>query len=81
MSQRYLFDVFGRIMLIERSEDGWAAFYVGQDGKRRRADFQIPGFIDGDELAQYLDDLFHEDASPARPSVVPLPRDTVGGSG
>ncbi|MHB9836663.1 DUF7661 family protein [Paraburkholderia terrae] len=56
--------------------DGWAAFYVGQDGKRRRADFQIPGFIDGDELAQYLDDLFHEDASPARPSVVPLPRDT-----
>jgi len=30
MSQRYLFDVFGRIMLIERSEDGWAAFYVDQ---------------------------------------------------
>jgi hypothetical protein len=36
---------------------------------------------DGDELAQYLDDLFHEDASPARPSVMPLPRDTGEGGG
>jgi hypothetical protein len=81
MSQPFLFDVFGRIMLIEASEDGWAAFYVGQDGKRRRADFQIPGSIDGDELAQYLDDLFHEDASPARPSVVPFSRDSGDGSG
>jgi hypothetical protein len=80
MSQPYLFDVFGRIMLIEASEGGWVAFYVGQDGKRRRADFQIPGSIDGDELAQYLDDLFHEDASPTRPSVVPLPGDTGDGN-
>ncbi|MDR6384702.1 DUF7661 family protein [Paraburkholderia caribensis] len=79
MSQRYLFDVFGRIVSIETRSDGWAAFYIGHDGKRRRADFQIPGFIDGDQLAQYLDDLFHEDASLERPSVVPLSRGSGGG--
>ncbi|WP_423227118.1 DUF7661 family protein [Paraburkholderia hospita] len=41
----------------------------------------MPGSIDGDELAQYLDDLFHEDASPVRPSVVPFPCGSGSGSG
>ncbi|HWT35015.1 MAG TPA: hypothetical protein VN289_01975 [Paraburkholderia sp.] len=72
MAQEYRFDVFGRIVAIADIDGEWVAFYLGQDGKRRRADFPVPRFIERDELAQYLGDLFHEDATPARPSVVPL---------
>nr|WP_322045347.1 hypothetical protein [Paraburkholderia sp. J67] len=72
MQEEYRFDVFGRRMAIVRNDGMWAAFHLGVEGKRRRAAFEIPAFIKADELAQYLDDLFHEDASPQRPSVVAL---------
>lgn len=58
------FNVFGRLLLVEAGTDGWKAFYMGADGKRRVADFSIPEFLREDELAQYLDDLFHEYAMP-----------------
>ncbi len=55
------FDVFGRKVLVARIEDGWQAFYVGNEGKRRAAtDIIIPGNIDESNLLQYLDDLCHE---------------------
>ncbi|MBN3852038.1 hypothetical protein G3N59_01470 [Paraburkholderia sp. Ac-20340] len=69
MPEEYRFDVFGRQMAIVRSESGWVAYLIGTEGKRRRAAFEIPDFIAADELMQYLDDLFHEDASPQRPTV------------
>jgi hypothetical protein len=72
MSEEYRFDVFGRRMAIVRSENRWVAYLIGTEGKRRRAAFEIPDFIGADELMQYLDDLFHEDASPQRPAVVKL---------
>jgi hypothetical protein len=72
MQQEYRFDVFGRRMAIARSEGAWVAYLIGAEGKRRRAAFEIPDFVRADELAQYLDDIFHEDASPQRPCVVQL---------
>lgn len=72
MPDEYLFDVFGRIIAVATNNDGWVAFHLGQDGKRRRAEFEIPSFVAADELAQYLDDLFHEDATLSRPCVTQL---------
>ena len=55
------FDLFGREVLITRDEDGWQAFYLGNEGKRRPArDIIIPRNIEEANMAQYLDDLYHE---------------------
>lgn len=72
MPEEYRFDVFGRRMAIASRDGAWVAYLIGAEGKRRRAGFEIPDFVAANELAQYLDDLFHEDASPERPGVVLL---------
>ena len=58
------FNVFGRIFLIQREGALWQAYVVGADGKRSPAGFVVPEFIGEHELAQYLADLFHENATP-----------------
>lgn len=67
------FDVFGLRVGLERRGATWLAFWLGEEGKRRPADFVVPDFIAEDELAQYLRDLFHESASDRHPDVVRLP--------
>jgi hypothetical protein len=67
------FDVFGRIVIVERCGDKWHVFAVDSDGKRSRADVVIPPFVEEEELAQYLDDLYHESATPQHSSVRRLP--------
>ena len=64
------FNVFGLIILVERSADAWCAYYPGNDGTKRPADFVIPNDIKDDELEQYLGDLFHENARPNTAEVV-----------
>jgi hypothetical protein len=55
------FDVFGRTVLVVKADEGWQAFYPGNEGKRRPAtDITIPQDIKESELPQYLDDLCHE---------------------
>lgn len=66
---RLAFDVFGRRVVVEATADGWRAFYQGNDGKRRPADFVIPKDLDSAGIAKYLDDLFHEFATDERPRV------------
>jgi len=65
-------DVFGKYMLVERSEGMWRTYQLGADGKRRRVDTVAPESLTEDELAQYFDDLYHEAATPLRPAVVRL---------
>jgi hypothetical protein len=72
MEREYRFDVFGRIVAVTSKNDAWVVHHIGQEGKRRRADFEIPPFVTADELLQYLDDLFHENASIVRPAVLKL---------
>jgi len=68
------FDVFGRRVLLERRAEGWEVFYLGSEGKRRRAeDIFIPSEILEEELERYLADLCHEGATPRNPSVTRVP--------
>lgn len=66
---RLLFDVFGRRVIVEATSQGWAAFYSGNDGKRRPANIAIPAHLARQDIAQYLDDLFHESATARHPTV------------
>ncbi len=64
------FDVFGRVVLVAEFENGWSAFYLGAEGKRRPAkDIVVPPDILESEIEQYLGDLFHEWATEQHPNV------------
>jgi hypothetical protein len=68
------FNVFGRLILVERVADGWQVFYFGAEGKRRPAeDIYSPSAIPEDEIESYLADLCHESATPRNPRVVRMP--------
>ncbi|KAF1030068.1 MAG: hypothetical protein GAK40_00174 [Burkholderia plantarii] len=69
----YRFDVFGRRIAVVRRDGRWRAFDLGNDGKRRLANFVIPVDVDVATLAQYLGDLFHEAARPGYDTVRRLP--------
>jgi hypothetical protein len=60
----YRFNVFGTLIAVVATNDGWDAFTLGPEGKRRPAEFVVPNFIPAEELAQYLGDLLHENATP-----------------
>ena len=63
-------DVFGRSVLVVGSENGWQAFYVGNEGKRRPAtEIIIPPFLSESEFEQYIADLCHEWATERHPEV------------
>ncbi|GEM_PF-430940 len=59
----YRFNVFGRIIAIERADSHWRCFNVGADGKRAPALLAIPADVTHAELAQYLYDIYHESAA------------------
>jgi hypothetical protein len=64
------FNVFGRQVLVTESKNGWTAFYLGAEGKRRPAtDIVVPSGIRESEIEQYLDDLCHEWATKRHPNV------------
>jgi hypothetical protein len=67
-----MLDVFGKRMVVERQGVSWQTYLVGDDGKRSPMNVAIPDSLDEDELAQYFDDLFHEEATPRRPAAVRL---------
>lgn len=60
----YRFNIFGAFIAVTGAPGMWRACYFGAEGKRRPADFIIPGDIAADGLCDYLADLFHEDATP-----------------
>lgn len=67
------FKVFGKLIAISGKPGAWEACYPGNDGTRRPADFIIPPDVTEDGMAEYLADLFHEDATPRRNTVERLP--------
>ncbi len=66
------FNVFGKIVAIIGLPGAWQAYFLGTNGTRRPADFIVPTDIAEDDLAEYLADLFHEDATPQRPTILRL---------
>jgi hypothetical protein len=65
-------DVFGKHMLVEWHEGSWRTFLLGADGKRSIVSIAIPETVSEAELVQYFDDIYHEAATPQRPTVVRL---------
>jgi len=61
------FDVYGRFKIEVRWEsDRWVAYRISA-GTRARVDIAIPQEIQkSEEIAQYLDDLYHEAAGPGQ---------------
>ena len=63
------FEVFGRILVVERIDDEWSVFY-SEEGKRRSApDIRIPPDVPAPKVEEYLVDLLHEFATPDDPGV------------
>ena len=67
------FDVFGQLICIVGEPGAWQAFYLGNEGKRRPADFVIPRDLPEAKLDEYLADLFHEFARAKNNSVRKVP--------
>jgi hypothetical protein len=63
------FNVFGTAVAVSGEKGNWVAFYLGAEGKRRKADFIVPANLHAHELQEYLADLFHENATPRNPAV------------
>lgn len=71
--QRLRFDVFGRIMVVDRREDEWLLFNVSPQGLlTRNTDVAIPAELIESELAGFLDDMYHESSSIEKPVVIKL---------
>ena len=69
-AESLLFDVFGRIMQAQRIDGRWQLFLVGDEGKKRPVpDVTVPPHLSAEELLTFLDDVYHEYASPSHPSV------------
>ncbi len=68
----YRFNVFGRLMAVRAVDGGWQAFWLGNEGKRRPAEFIVPAFVEAAGLRQYLADLFHESATRSNDQVTAL---------
>lgn len=64
------FNVFGKRMSIQRKDEEWLLFLDSATGIRSRVyDVVIPSELKVDELAVYLDDIYHEHANINHPSV------------
>jgi hypothetical protein len=70
--KEFKFDVFGTRIAVTGRARAWQAFFLGAEGKRRPANFIVPADVAEHELAEYLADLFHEDATPRNPAVIQL---------
>ena len=58
------FNVYGALVAIRGRAGAWEAYYAGPDGKRRPADFIVPGDRAEHEIEGYQADLFHENWTP-----------------
>ena len=66
------FDVFGMRVGIAKEGDEWKAYYLGNAGRKRPADFGVPAHLSEADLLRYLTTLFREASSPEHPRVVRL---------
>ena len=72
-SQRCYYDVFGTTMRVDRRGGEWQLFRVSAEGKSSRvSDISIPDDLPEIELVKFLDDMFHEFATPANDKVKKL---------
>lgn len=66
------FAVFGRLMAVVERGSGRELVHLGADGTHRPAGVPVPVDVPDDALATWLEDVFHESATPRHPDVLPL---------
>ena len=60
-------DVYGQFQLeIARENGRWVAYRIGVGLRSLDASVAIPDALEPEEIAGYLDDLFHESSRPGR---------------
>ena len=58
-------NVFGRLIEVERINEEWHVFYLGNEGKKRDAnDIILPSNLSESGIAEHVADLCHEWATP-----------------
>ena len=71
MKKQIRIDVYGKRILVSKSDEGWQVCYVGAEGKRRPAyDINIPPSLSENDLIEYISDLCHEWATPGNSSPI-----------
>lgn len=67
------FDVYGRFRLeVQRENDSWVVYRLPIGKRVRATDFIVPSTLKANEIATFLDDIFHELSGPGQ-SVKLLP--------
>lgn len=71
--QKLKFNVFGNLMFVERKSSQWLLFKDSDCGIATRVyDVVIPADLAPNQIAHYLDDIYHEYATNKHPNVVSL---------
>ena len=71
MKKPIRFDVFGKPMAVVRGDNRWLLLSITDTGINSPVpDVEIPPDLEENELEQFLDDIFHEQASLENPAVI-----------
>ena len=62
-------DAYGKRLEIRRENEKWLIYELGEGKKKRSNDIYIPSEYSEAEVISYLEDLFHERATPANPNI------------
>lgn len=63
-------NVYGRIKIeILRENDEWVVYVLGEGKKRPVNDIVIPSDVKETELITFIEDLFHESATPTNKDI------------
>ncbi len=61
------FDIYGRFELeVLRENNSWITYRIGLGTRARDGNIIIPDSLAPEEIAGYLDDLFHESCGPGQ---------------
>jgi len=67
------FDVYGRFRLeVQRENDSWVVYRLSLGRRIKLDDLIVPNVLAAEEIATFLDDIFHELSGPGQ-SVKLLP--------
>ena len=67
---RLKYNVFGQVMSVQRQNGEWLLYREPDVGMRSRIyEVVIPASLEKVEIAQYLDDIYHEMATEQHPTV------------
>ena len=73
MTTQLKFNVFGKVMSVYKTHQGWQLYNESDTGIRARVyDVVIPDDLTETQLEGYLDDIYHEYSSNKHPKVVAI---------